>query len=89
MITEDFEFKDWSHDEGMSPDLPSKTFEYFCLRCETEIYFDETEHQWCCECFATITEPDEDGMPNLAFKPEYWIGNTEGRGVAAWKELDE
>lgn len=49
------------------------TFEYFCLRCETEIYFDETEHQWCCECFATRTEPDEDGMPNLAFIPEYWL----------------
>lgn len=71
------------------PKRATMTFEYFCLRCETEIGYDETEYQWCCECFATITEPDEDGMPNLAFVPEYWINNTEGRGKRTWKELDE
>lgn len=79
--------------------------EYFCLRCETEIYYDETERHYCCECFATLTEPDEDGMPNLAFVPDYWVDKEAGAEFMAmddqledylkwqryldWKERDQ
>lgn len=63
--------------------------ELFCLRCETEIYYDEIERHWCCECFATITEPDEDGMPNLAFVPDYWVDTEAGAEFMAIDETEE
>lgn len=49
------------------------TVEKFCLKCLTQIFYDKTEHHYCCECFAVRTIPDEDGLPNLEHVPPYWI----------------
>lgn len=47
--------------------------EKFCLKCCHEIFYDTTEHHWCCECFAVRTIPDDEGMPNLEVIPSHWI----------------
>jgi hypothetical protein len=56
------------------------TLERFCLKCLHEIFYDTTEHHWCCECFAIQPIPDEDGMPSLEFIPPYWVEVTELEG---------
>lgn len=47
--------------------------EKFCLECLTQIFYDTTEHHYCCDCFAVKTILDEDEFPSLEYVPPFWI----------------
>ncbi len=44
----------------------------FCAKCKVQIFWDDTESVWACDCTQVVPVPDEDGIPSLENKPPFW-----------------
>ena len=45
---------------------------YFCDKCKEEIFWDELECLWACDCYAVAPIPDEDGESTPDEIPTFW-----------------